>query len=77
MTGISSVRTDYNNQNNYYLHKNNNFYTPASFQEPQPQYNPEKTVLTAGLLQAFALFLHKASEWCGNKLMQGKEFTNA
>ena len=76
MIGISSVKTDYNNQRNYYLPQNNNFYVPASFQEPHPQYNPEKTVLTAGLLQAFALFLHKASEWCGNKLMQGKEFTN-
>lgn len=42
-------------------------------QEP----NTAKTLVTAGLLQAFAMFLQKASQWCGNKLMQGKEFTTA
>lgn len=78
MNGLSSVKTDYRNQYNYYFPQNNN-YTPmyTYTQEERNTTNPEKTVLTAGLLQAFALFLHKASEWCGNKLMQGKEFTNA
>lgn len=43
----------------------------------EPEDNTVKTVATAGLLQAFAMFLQKASQYCGNKLMQGKEFTTA
>ncbi len=36
-----------------------------------------KNVAGAGLLQLVALGLQKASDWCGKKLMQGKEFTSA
>lgn len=44
----------------------------------QQEENPEvKTIAKAGLLQAAAILLTKVSEWCGQKLMQGKEFTNA
>lgn len=46
-------------------------------QEEVQEPNTAKTLVTAGLLQAFAMFLQKASQWCGNKLMQGKEFTTA
>ena len=83
MNGLSCVKTDYRNNYNdsknliVYGHnmKNTTMFS-ASYEEPYTP-NTEKTVLTAGLLQAFALFLHKASEWCGTKLMQGKEFTTA
>lgn len=76
MNGLSCVKTDYRNNYNYYLNCDNSHTRFASYEEPYTP-NTEKTVLTAGLLQAFALFLHKASEWCGTKLMQGKEFTTA
>lgn len=36
-----------------------------------------QTFAKAGILQVFAMVLAKASEWCGKKLMQGKEFTTA
>lgn len=77
MEGLSSLKTDYQNQFNYYLNSNNNYYSHGNYQESSKFDSPERTVITAGLLQAFALFLHKASEWCGNKLMQGKEFTTS
>ncbi len=76
MNGLSSVKTNYSTNYNYYLNTDNNRTRFASYEE-QNSPNPEKAVLTAGILQAFALFLHKASEWCGNKLMQGTEFTTA
>ena len=48
----------------------------AHYQEERQESSPAvKTLVSAGLLQAFAMFLQKASQWCGNKLMQGKEFT--
>ncbi len=47
------------------------------YYEPQNSDNTTKTIIAAGLLQGIALFLNKASHWCGNKLMQGKEFTTA
>lgn len=75
MNGLGSVNFNYGNQY-YYLPSNNNTFTHPGESNYEPQ-NPEKTILTAGLLQAFALFLHKASQWCGNKLMGGKEFTTA
>lgn len=75
MNGLGSVNFNYGNQY-YYLPSNNNTFTRSEESNYEPQ-NPEKTILTAGLLQAFVLFLHKASQWCGNKLMGGKEFTTA
>lgn len=45
-------------------------------QEDEPQ-DMTKTTVAAGVLQAIALGLHKISEWCSTKLMQGKEFTSA
>jgi len=72
VNGLSSVSPNYKNVNNYYLTPNNN---TVRMQEPED--NTVKTVATAGILQAFAMFLQKASQWCGNKLMQGKEFTTA
>lgn len=69
MNGLSSVNSVYNNQYSYYLRPNNN--TVRVHQED----SPEKTVVAAGILQAIALALNKVSQWCSNKLMQGKEFT--
>ena len=76
MNGIGSINSNYPNMQHYYLMPNNNVILPA-YQENIEEPTPEKTVLTAGLLQALAIFLHKTSEWCGNKLMGGKEFTTA
>lgn len=77
MNGLSSVKADYNKNSNYYLVPNNN--TPVrpvkNRQEPQTP-DAARTAASAGILQAFALFLHKASEYCGNELMKGEEFTN-
>lgn len=74
MNGLSSVNSVYNNPYSYYLTPNNN---AVRLQEPQHADNMEKTVAAAGILQAVALALNKVSQWCGNKLMQGKEFTTA
>ncbi len=38
--------------------------------------NQLKPIVTAGILQGMAIALQKLSKWCGQKLMQGKEFTN-
>lgn len=38
--------------------------------------NEVKAVASAGILQGAAIILQKISQWCGTKLMQGKEFTN-
>ena len=73
MSGLGSINFNYGNQYNY-LPSNNNTFTRPEPTNYEPQ-NPEKTILAAGMLQAFAIFLQKASQWCGNKLMCGKEFT--
>ena len=77
MNGLSSVKADYNKNTNYYLMPNNNtsMRTIKMQQEPRTT-DTARTAATAGILQAFALFLHKASEYCGNELMKGEEFTN-
>lgn len=71
MNGLSSVISNYR-YNNYYLASNNN----TVHMQPDED-NTAKTIATAGILQAVAIFLHKASGYCSNKLMQGKEFTSA
>lgn len=70
--------------NNYA--NNSRYFLPANYSsqpvirnynyEEEPQ-DMSKTTVAAGVLQAIALGLHKASEWCSQKLMQGKEFTSA
>ena len=64
-------------------------YSPFEYGEPNEfrDYSPlekegtdnnsdiAKTTISAGILQLFALGLHKISEFCSTKLMQGKEFT--
>ena len=77
MNGLSSVKADYNRNSNYYLVPNNNVPVRAVKMQEAPQ-SPDaaRTAATAGILQAFALFLHKASEYCGNELMKGQEFTD-
>lgn len=43
--------------------------------EPDTARNDIQTFTHAGVLQGCAILLTLASEWCGKKLMQGKEFT--
>lgn len=77
MNGLSSVKADYNRNSNYYLMPNNNVPVRAvKIQEVPQSPDAARTAATAGILQAFALFLHKASEYCGNELMKGQEFTD-
>lgn len=59
----------------YYLNKNNSIQYDR--RECTNDSQAVKAVAEAGLLQGVALILHKISQWCGNKLMQGKEFTSA
>ena len=76
MNGLGSVQQNFGNYGYYSSFPDSgrsNIYVQEEVHEP----NPTKTIVTAGLLQAFAMFLQKASQWCGNKLMQGKEFTSA
>lgn len=75
MNGLSSVNSSCQNNAHYYLNAQNSA-MPQTY-EPDESEKTAKTVATAGILQAFALFLHKASEWCGKKLMQGEEFTSS
>lgn len=75
MNSLSSVSINHNNNNNnYYLTPNNNV---VRIQTSAPEDTSVKTVATAGILQAIAMFLHKASEYFSSKLMQGKEFTSS
>ena len=78
MNGLSSVQPNFGNYYGYYGNypDSRQYYMPLQKEEVQ-EPNTAKTLVTAGLLQAFAMFLQKASQWCGNKLMQGKEFTSA
>lgn len=78
MNGLSSVQPNFGNYYGYYGNypDSRQYYMPPQQEEVQ-EPNTAKTLVTAGLLQAFAMFLQKASQWCGNKLMQGKEFTSA
>ena len=78
MNGLSSVQHNFGNYSGYYGNiPDRRQYYMLPQQEETHEPNTAKTLITAGLLQAFAMFLQKASRWCGNKLMQGKEFTSA
>ncbi len=45
-------------------------------QKPEPLIPEDaKPLITFGILQTLTVLLQKASKWCGDKLMQGKEFT--
>lgn len=71
MNGLSSVNSYYSNP---YYYQNSNTVRLRTNEEP---VNTVNAVATAGILQGVALLLQKASQWFGNKLMQGKEFTTA
>lgn len=76
MEGIRNVNSNFQQPNHYIQNRYNAYsYAPKQQQkEPQSKGNP---LLSAGILQGIAILLTKVSEWCGKKLMQGKEFTNA
>ena len=48
---------------------------PRQYEPPREDFSGVKLAANAGILQGIAVLLTKASEWCGKKLMQGKEFT--
>lgn len=54
---------------------NNSYTAPPRYYE-EPKDNTLKMLATAGILQGIAMSLQKFSQWCGTKLMQGKEFTS-
>ncbi len=66
---INNNQLRYNNQNASNKHVNFTGYQGSEGE------NLTGAVCSAGLLQAIAIGLQKASQWCGQKLMQGKEFT--
>lgn len=73
MNGISSVNLNFRKPNSYYFSNPNN---NGQEQGSESNIPTGKTVATAGVLQGLAMLLNKISQWCGNKLMQGKEFTS-
>lgn len=80
MSAINNIQiNNFVNNSKYFLNTN---YTSQpvisrnNYEEDEPQ-DISKTTAAAGVLQVIALGLHKASEWCSKKLMQGKEFTSA
>ena len=66
-------------QNRYNTNFTNNRYSSYQYatRTQEPQSSEVSTVAKAGLLQVMAVLLTKVSGWCGQKLMQGKEFTSA
>ena len=68
----------FRNQNRYSQNFTNRYGSVPVAQRVQEVPNDEsKTLVKAGLLQVCAVLLTKISGWCGQKLMQGKEFTSA
>ena len=78
MNSLSSVQPNFGN---YYgrtwNHPDNGYIGMPSYEGVPQEQNTAKTLVTASILQGIAMFLQKASQWCGNKLMRGKEFTSA
>ena len=75
MEGINGINS-YNYQR-YYTNNPYNINPPAYGQRKNEQLNEVKAIATAGILQGAAIVLQKISQWCGTKLMQGKEFTDS
>ncbi len=77
---MEGVNYNYQNPNTQRYYYTTRTYNPR-YIEPAPRKNDDlqevKAVATAGILQGAAILLQKLSQWCGNKLMQGKEFTNS
>ncbi len=64
-------------QQRYYTNSPYNKYHYAEKPPKQEPPNELKTLVTAGILQGASILLQKASQWCGTKLMQGKEFADS
>lgn len=81
MECVSGVKT-YQNYNNPRPHagemsfKSRNSYYDYQVNDLNNGNDAQKTIFSVGLLQLASLFLDKASKWCGDKLMRGKEFTS-
>ena len=79
MSGISNIYSNnFRNSPMYYMPGNINLQTGQipqyEYENGNENHDVGKTAITAGVLQVVALGLHKISEWCSSKLMQGKEF---
>ena len=74
MEGIS---VKYPNINRYYVNSSTNSQYVSAGKNLSDGSDETKTVVKAGLLQVMAVLLTKVSNWCGQKLMQGKEFTTS
>ena len=82
MSSVNSVNNfqNYSNLQNFQSRQNKNAVTFGQYSEPvggKDEPKPEKAVLALLLLQLAASGLEKASRWCGDKLMAGKEFAPA
>lgn len=81
MTFIQSIgypNLIYPNQNYYQeLPYERSFHSYGNYGSNDNGETYAKTALTAGLLQVLSSSLNKMSRWLGNRLVNGKEFTNA
>lgn len=75
MCSLDITNSSFNRPQAYYYMPSNRVANYNFQQEPETP-SAEKTLVAAGLLQGFAMLLQKFSGWCGQKLMQGKEFTS-
>lgn len=75
MISVQNYNNPYNYQTNKCTAFGQNPYTPQY--QDNNRDNTGKLLASAGLLQVLSSGLNKASEWLGNKLITGKEFTSA
>lgn len=73
MEGITNRFPNF--QQRYYTSNPYDSY-PRAYSQPKEDNRAVNLATSVGILQIVAILLTKASEWCGKKLMQGKEFTS-
>lgn len=79
MSAVNNIQMfNYANNSRYSMPANYSSQPAHNYYENRLEQEPDvaKTTTAAAVLQAIALGLHKVSEWCSQKLMQGKEFTS-
>lgn len=73
---MEGITNRYPNFKQGYYTQNQYERSSRTYSQPESNNSEIKLVASAGILQGIAMLLTKASEWCGKKLMQGKEFTS-
>ncbi|MFI3300761.1 MAG: hypothetical protein R3Y28_05000 [Candidatus Gastranaerophilales bacterium] len=73
---LNSVQPQYNNANAQLSRNTAPNFNAYYYQQQPEESSVTKEVGTVAILQGLILGLKKCSEWCGQKLMQGKEFTS-